>query len=910
MNFFLSVVASLFCFSTVAENVAREDFAQVAVQSGVEKKGVLAGLAYAEKLLPNGMRVVAIRQPSAPKVTVEVVVAGVGSLVERGAERGWAHLLEHMIFKGTDKMSELTYNVLQSRYGAHSNAFTWTDCTGYYVQTTQNNWQPFVKLYAQCLSDAAIDAQHLASEVKVVIKELRRNIDDPEWQMIISLLRECYPEGHPYNSVTIGYKKDLAAVRAEKLKEFFKKYYQPQFMTLFIVGDVDLDEALECATAEMSLMPDGKTVLPAFDQSKYQLNDCFYKQIESDTQQECVQFMWRCPGGLSDETYALELLKQLLVGGHSKILEKRLVHEQKCASSVRADSMLSAGDGMFILGVQPMPGKKDECVAIIRHELDALAKNGVDAQFLSAIKNKIALQHAYTIDRLGLGIPTEWIMKYAINQNLHDCFDFVSRFQSVTSEQIAAVIKKYLIPEKTMRVDLVPRAPENVAAYTEFLKNEQALEAEILGIHGRTRPLEDAIVPAEYPFAQAPIITLPAATAKKTFSNGLSVVVKQEAGELAIVSLDFKKSDLKQRTKTVLAFEMLGEWLFSGSTSMSKDEIYRWFDNLGVELAVDGLSISLIGAKKNIIPAMSKVAEIIKTAVCSEDTFESIKNRMVESLKSDKDDARAVAGRLLRSKLCANSAYDWTFDDAISFVELLTPRDLQNYFCGYFNPSKMSLVVVGDVDSEEVFDLVAHESRLWTSHMVLENYDFGEQQQGVFTEKMVKNQVWMMWGRRSEVSLHHAKKPIIDVLSTIFYDRVYNLREETGLYYVITGSFATGFSRAPATDSIMLQTGPEHVTQTVELIKKFLATAAVAPVTHEELEAAKNKVKTAVLTSFSGIAGRASWLSKNERLGLTPEYFEKYLTAIDALTVEQASAELAAYVFKGPFTQVNVGMLE
>ena len=78
----------------------------------------------------------------------------------------------------------------------------------------------------------------------------------------------------------------------------------------------------------------------------------------------------------------------------------------------------------------------------------------------------------------------------------------------------------------------------------------------------------------------------------------------------------------------------------------------------------------------------------------------------------------------------------------------------------------------------------------------------------------------------------------------------------------------------------------------------------------KKTEKTKNKVKTNLLTSFSGIAGRASWLLRNESLGLTSEYFEKYLAAIDALTVEQACEELAAYVAAAPFTQVNVGIVE
>ncbi|MBM3894167.1 insulinase family protein [Candidatus Dependentiae bacterium] len=901
INLFL--IASIVSPSSDAAAILSEDIS----------RGTLAGFAYAEKTLSNGMRIVAVSQPSAPNVILEVVLSGVGSVVERGQERGWAHLLEHMVFKGTAEMSETTYGALESRYGARSNAFTSHDLTSYYLIAPKNNWKPLVKLHAQCLSNAAIDEQHLASEVKVVIKELRRNKDNAMWESYVQLFRECYPEGHPTNSAVIGYKKDLAGVCADALRDFFKKYYQPQFMTFFIWGDIDLDEALEVGTKEMSLMQKGSTVLPTFDSASCEITDNFYKKVESDFEQETVMLAWRLPGGIHDAYRSAELLKELLVGGDSRILEKRLIHDEKCAVSVGVDIDCASLSNHFFINIQPMSGKKEQCVSLIRQELDRLVKNGIKEDFLRAVKNKISLAQASMLDKLTAemrGIPFAWMHVYALNQDLQDCFDFASTLELVTAEQIANLISSFMIPEKMMRVDLVPRDPENVAAQQESLKAEQVLEEEILRIHNRTRPLEEVIIPAGYADANGLEFTSVEASSKKTFSNGFTVLVKEESSDLAVALLELKKADLKEDTKTAIAFSMLGEWLFSGSAGMTKKEIHDCFDDLGVDLLVDGLSIRLLGTHKNIKQAILKVIEVLKTANCDELSFDAIKSRTIESLKLNKNDALTVAMRMLKSSACSESLYDWTIDDAIDFVRQLTPRDLRNYFCGYFNPSKMALVVVGNVEAQEIFDLVGAEMSVWQSHMILENYDAGSCRAGIFEHQMVKDQVWMWWGRRSDIDLYHPKKAIIDVLSCVFKDRIFQLREQTGLYYVIGGRLGSGFSRSPAIDKMWLQTGPEHVKISAQLIASFLADAAIAPVTAQELAAAKNSLKSSLIGLVSGVESQASWILANECLGLDANYFEKYCAAIDALTPEDATQELKAYLQSGQFMQVRVGLVE
>src|SRR5205814_2315738 len=116
-----------------------------------------------------------------------------------------------------------------------------------YFETNKNNWQPFLQILADCMQNTRFDSQHLASEVKAVIQELKMGKDNYWRTMILKACELIFPPNHPYHTPTIGFKEDLLNLNADNLKKFYKKYYRPDRATLFIIGDVNVDEAVTLA---------------------------------------------------------------------------------------------------------------------------------------------------------------------------------------------------------------------------------------------------------------------------------------------------------------------------------------------------------------------------------------------------------------------------------------------------------------------------------------------------------------------------------------------------------------------------------------------------------------------------------------------------------------------------------------
>ena len=133
-------------------------------------------------VLENGMTLLMYRNTSQPKVVMQIGY-NIGSYIEAEGERGLAHLLEHMIFKGTQKMSESDLDDIARKYGASYNAFTSMDTTAYYFEVDKNNWQPFLGIFSDCMQNARFDEQHLNSELKAVLQELKMN-KDQYWNMM------------------------------------------------------------------------------------------------------------------------------------------------------------------------------------------------------------------------------------------------------------------------------------------------------------------------------------------------------------------------------------------------------------------------------------------------------------------------------------------------------------------------------------------------------------------------------------------------------------------------------------------------------------------------------------------------------------------------------------------------------
>ena len=430
-----------------------------------------------EKTLSNGMKLVIVPNAARPRVLVQMLY-DVGSSAEEASETGLAHLLEHMIFKGTPSLQEGAISKLAARYGANLNAFTGHDITAYFFEVDSNNWKPFLAILADCMENVLLSSEHLASEVKAVIQELRMRNDMPSATFFDVLFERCLPEDHPYYHPLIGYKKDLAAMTSERLKAFYAKHYVPERATLFVVGDVNPEDVLAEVERTFAHVPaSGKIAAPAFTK-EYTKTTGFNLVLPKHWVNPTTGVVWSLPAGFDETADVAQMVGLLLADGPESVLHKRMIDQDQCADNLTSGILRLGNEAFLLISFQPRDGREADCNRAVAEEISKLALNGVDAKVLARRIKQTLVKHEMAQENPTMGLLSYDILnRYAKTGSIDAIFDVAQRFSAVTSDKIKEFVAANLKIEDKIQIDFVKMNDEQKEAW----KLDQIKDQELTG---------------------------------------------------------------------------------------------------------------------------------------------------------------------------------------------------------------------------------------------------------------------------------------------------------------------------------------------------------------------------------------------------------------------------------------------
>ena len=415
-----------------------------------------------EFALSNGLKLIVREDHRAPTVA-HMVWYRAGSMDEVNGKTGVAHVLEHMMFKGTDKVKSGEFSRLVAAVGGRENAFTSRDFTAYFQQVEKSKLDQVMKLEADRMSNLNFDDAEFLKEIQVVMEERRlRTEDNPSSLLNESLMATAYMSS-PYRHPVVGWMNDLVNMKAADARDWYRSWYKPNNATVVIAGDVDPKAILQAVekyygAASAGELPERK---PQIEPPQKGIKRV---QVKAPADSAQLAMAWKVPklqvGKLDDdEPYALELLAAVLDGYDNARLNRTLVKQERVVNDVGVGyDMVSRGPELFLISTSMAKGKTvEQAESSIRKALKEVADKGILESELKRIKVRILSDQIYKRDSI-FGQAMEIGTTEMSGFSWRDIDVMLERMQAISPAQVQAVAKKYLVDEGLTVAVLDPQA--------------------------------------------------------------------------------------------------------------------------------------------------------------------------------------------------------------------------------------------------------------------------------------------------------------------------------------------------------------------------------------------------------------------------------------------------------------------
>jgi zinc protease len=415
--------------------------------------------------LSNGLKLIVREDHRAPTVA-HMVWYRAGSIDEVNGRTGVAHVLEHMMFKGTDKVKSGEFSRLVAAVGGRENAFTSRDYTAYFQQVEKSKLDEVMKLEADRMSNLKFDDAEFLKEIQVVMEERRlRTEDNPSSLLNESLMATAYISS-PYRYPVVGWMNDLVNMKASDARDWYRSWYKPNNATVVIAGDVDPKVILQAVekyygTASARELPERKPQIEPLQKGMKRV------QVKAPADSARLAMAWKVPklrpGALDDdEPYALELLTAVLDGYDNARLNRKLIKQERVVNDVGVGyDMISRGPELFLISASMAKGKTvEQAENSIRKALKELVDNGILESELKRIKVRILSEQIYKRDSI-FGQAMEIGSTEMAGFSWRDIDLMLEKMQTITPAQVQAVAKKYLVDEGLTIAVLDPQARQS-----------------------------------------------------------------------------------------------------------------------------------------------------------------------------------------------------------------------------------------------------------------------------------------------------------------------------------------------------------------------------------------------------------------------------------------------------------------
>jgi zinc protease len=405
--------------------------------------------------LDNGLQVVLLEDHSTPIINLQLWYH-VGSRDERKGRTGFAHLFEHMMFKGSKNVDSEAHPSMISGIGGQSNAYTTEDTTVYW-ETVPAQYLPLILwLEADRMASLRIDENTFRTEREVVKEERRMRVENQPYGRLQEIIYDQAFTVHPYRHPTIGSMEDLEAASIEDVREFYRSYYVPNNATLALVGDFDTAEAMALVQKYLGRVPKARPVP----------RDIPKEPARTRERRVALQESWPLPAVIvahpitydgDPDSYPLHILAKILSDGQSSRIYKSLVYDKQVAVAAFGQANLIEDPNLFYTVAIVQPGHRpEEAEQALVAELERLKEEPITDAELQQAKNQFARD--YIVGRESdQGKATQLAHAVVIHNDVKTADGEFDIFQGITKEDVQRVARRYFTPESRLLITIMPR---------------------------------------------------------------------------------------------------------------------------------------------------------------------------------------------------------------------------------------------------------------------------------------------------------------------------------------------------------------------------------------------------------------------------------------------------------------------
>lgn len=891
-----------------------------------------------ETILSNGLKILTKEVHASPVVAFQVWYR-VGSRNEELGKTGLSHLLEHMMFKGTDIYKKGEIDRLMRENGAVNNAGTWKDFTYYHETLSSDKLELAMQIESDRMVNSLIDPKEFKAEMTVVRSELEGHENEPDSLVSYEMYAMAY-KAHPYQWPTIGWRHDVESVTRNDLYKYYKTYYAPNNAIVVITGDFDTAKTLEMMRkyfGKIARQPDPPKVI-AIEPPQLGERRAIVRKAGVAPR---VMIGYHIPALGDKDNYALDVLELVLSSGTSSRLYKALVDKQ-LTTDAYASASYGKDPSLFTAGGTARSGVKIEDVeTALLAEIERTKTEPISNEELQKALNQLEAQFIYTNDSV-----TDQAEQLGYFETLYK-WQFIDEYlknaRKVTPADVQNTAKKYLNAKNSTTVSFIPEVPAapaktsyriderqrqkfgDIAAYKPDSESAFKKGFAELSYTGRKAPASPVSTSAKMPARSSATGSVGASKPTRVvLDNGMVVIVQENRSNSTIaINGKFNAGNIEDPDGKIGLAQITAGLLEKGTTNRTADQISNETDFVGINLSVGAdteyASFTGYSLTKHFDKMLDILSDMLRNPTFPQDEIDKIKSIKLSGIKEQMDSPESLAFRMFNHTVfpAGHPYYQLTIDDELANTSAIQRDDITSFYKQHYGPEGMTFVIVGDVDTKQAIEKIKQYFGSWPkSGTGMDRKIADTPLPDSITKKVIsmpdKSQVDIVFGYPGQLKRNDPDFYAANVMNFILGgggalgSRLGDeIRDKMGLAYNIYSYFDA--TRGAGPWIAYIGTNPANADKAIKTLVSQVELMKAKGAKASEMKEAVNYIAGSFPVRLETNSAVANTLKLAEYYNLGMDYIRNYQKIYRSVTLDQVNAAAKKYLHPDKYTLVIAG---